>query len=47
MEKTLEIHFKEIKEQIAKKIEAIDIEQSHTNAVGVKIIAAKIARDYK
>ena len=36
---------KQIREQIAKDIEAIDIEQSHTNAVGVKIIAAKIARN--
>jgi hypothetical protein len=38
---------KQISEQIAKEIEAIDIEQSHTNALGVKIIAAKIARKYK
>jgi hypothetical protein len=36
---------KQIREEIAKEIEAIDIEQSHTNAVGVKIIAAKIARN--
>jgi hypothetical protein len=35
---------KQIREQIAKDIEAIDIEQSHTNAVGMKILAAKIAR---
>lgn len=35
---------KQIREQIAKEIEAIDINQSQTNAVGVKIIAAKIAR---
>lgn len=35
---------KQIREQIAKDIEAIDINQSKTNAVGVKIIAAKIAR---
>lgn len=35
---------KQIREQIAKEIEAIDIDQSHTNAVGVKILAAKIAR---
>ena len=36
---------KQIREQIAREIEAIDIDQSHTNAVGVKILAAKIARN--
>jgi hypothetical protein len=36
---------KQIREQIAKEIEAIDIDQSHTNAVGVKILATKIARN--
>ena len=35
---------KKIREQIAKDIEAIDIEQSKTNAVGMKILAAKVAR---
>jgi hypothetical protein len=35
---------KQIREQIAKEIEAIDIDQSHTNAVGMRILAAKIAR---
>ena len=35
---------KELREQIAKEIENIDVEQSHSNAIGVKIIAAKIAR---
>ena len=35
---------KKIREQIAKDIEAIDIDQSHTNAVGMKILAAKIAK---
>ncbi len=35
---------KQIREQIAKDIEAIDIDQSQTNAVGMKILAAKIAR---
>ena len=44
MEKTLTIHIKEIKEQIAKEIEAIEIENSITNALGMKILAAKIAR---
>jgi|LakMenEpi03Aug12_release.lakeMendotaPanAssembly.Ray.scaffolds.fasta_scaffold4456459_1 tRNA(Ser,Leu) C12 N-acetylase TAN1 len=44
MEKTLEIHIKEIRSQIAKDIEAIEIKDSKTNAVGIKILAAKIAR---
>jgi hypothetical protein len=35
---------KQIREQIAKEIEAINIDQSHTNAFGMKILAAKIAR---
>ena len=35
---------KQIREQIAKEIEAIDIDQSHTNAVGMKTLAAKVAR---
>jgi hypothetical protein len=35
---------KQIREQIAKDIEAINIEQSKTNAVGMKILAAKVAR---
>ena len=36
---------KQIREQIAREIETIDIDQSHTNAVGMKILAAKIARN--
>ena len=44
MEKTIEIIIKELREQIAKEIEAIEIEASKTNAVGIKILAAKIAR---
>ena len=44
MEKTLNIHIKEIREQLAKEIESIEIEASKTNAVGIKILAAKIAR---
>jgi hypothetical protein len=44
MQKTLEIQIKELREQIAKEIESIEIEQSKTNAVGMKILAAKIAR---
>jgi hypothetical protein len=44
MEKTLEMHIKELREQIAKEIESIKIEHSKTNAVGMKILAAKIAR---
>ena len=37
---------KQIREQIAKEIEAIDIEDSKTNAVGMKILAAKVARGF-
>lgn len=44
MEKTLEMHIKELREEIAKSIEAVEIEDSITNAVGMKILAAKIAR---
>ena len=44
MEKTLEIHIKEIRNQIAKDIEAIEIKDSIENAVGMKILAAKVAR---
>lgn len=34
----------ELREKIAKEIEAIDIENSKTNGLGMKILAAKIAR---
>ena len=44
MEKTLEMHLKELREQIAKQIENIQIEDSITNAVGMKMLAAKVAR---
>jgi hypothetical protein len=44
MEKTLNIHIKEIREQIAKEIESIEITNSIENAVGMKLLAAKIAR---
>jgi hypothetical protein len=44
MEKTLHIHIKEIREQIAKDIENLEIKDSITNAVGIKTLAAKIAR---
>jgi hypothetical protein len=44
MEKTLSIHMKEMREQIAKEIEAIEIKSSIENAVGMKILAAKVAR---
>ncbi len=35
---------KEMRETIAKEIEAIKIEDSKTNAVGMQILAAKVAR---
>ena len=44
MQKTLEIHIKEVRDEIAKSIESIEIENSITNAVGMQILAAKIAR---
>jgi hypothetical protein len=44
MEKTLEIHIKEVRNQIAKDIEAIEIKDSIENAVGMRLLAAKIAR---
>ena len=34
----------ELREQIAKAIESIDVESSKTNAVGMRILAAKVAR---
>lgn len=33
-----------LREQIARQIEAIEIEASKTNAIGMQILAAKIAR---
>jgi hypothetical protein len=44
MQKTQDIIIKEMREHIAKEIEAIEIEGSKTNAVGMQILAAKIAR---
>ena len=35
---------KEIREQIAKEIESLPIEDSVTNALGMRILAAKVAR---
>jgi len=34
-----------LREEIARAIEAIEIEESVTNAVGMQILAAKIARN--
>jgi hypothetical protein len=44
MQKTQNIIVKEMREHIAKEIEAIEIEASKTNAVGMRILAAKVAR---
>jgi hypothetical protein len=44
MEKTLKMHINELREQIAKDIESIEIKDSIDNAVGMKILAAKVAR---
>ncbi len=46
MEKTLNIHIQEVREQIAKEIEAIEINVGIENAVGMKLLAAKVARGY-
>ena len=37
----------ELREQIAKDIESINIEDSVTNALGMRILAAKVARGEK
>jgi hypothetical protein len=45
MEKTIDIIINEIREQIAKEIEAVDLGNiSQINGLGMKIMAAKIAR---
>ena len=45
MEKTVQIVIKEIRESIAKEIEAIDLGgNAQINGVGMKILAAKVAR---
>jgi hypothetical protein len=45
MEKTIKILMKEMREAIAKEIEAIDLGgNAQVNGVGMKILAAKIAR---
>jgi hypothetical protein len=45
MEKTINILIREVREAIAKEIEAIDLGGSaQINGVGMKILAAKIAR---
>jgi hypothetical protein len=46
MEKTIQILMKEMRETIAKEIEAIDLGGSaQVNGIGMKILAAKVARD--
>jgi hypothetical protein len=45
MEKTLEIHIKEIRNKIAKEIEEVDLGGiSQLNGLGMKMIAVKIAK---
>jgi len=36
-----------LREEIAKAIEALPIEESVTNAVGMRMLAAKVARGYE
>jgi hypothetical protein len=38
---------KAVREQIAKEIESIEIEDSVTNALGMRLLAAKVARNQK
>ena len=38
---------KSLREDIAKQIELLDIESSITNALGMKVMAAKVARGIK
>ena len=46
MEKTIQILMKEMRETIAKEIEAIDLGgNAQVNGVGMKILAAKVARN--
>ncbi len=40
-------NIQDVLEKIAIEIENIDIEHSHTNAVGIKIIASNIIRKHK
>jgi hypothetical protein len=45
MEKTLEMHMEELREQIAKEIESIDLGgNAQLNALGMRMQAAKVAR---
>ena len=47
MEKTIQILMKEMREQIAKEIEDIDLGgNAQINGLGMKILAAKIARNF-
>jgi hypothetical protein len=48
MEKTINIIIKELREQIAREIESVNLDgTSQLNGLGMKIIAAKIARNIK
>ncbi len=38
---------KAVREQVAKEIESIEIEDSVTNALGMRVLAAKVARNQK
>jgi hypothetical protein len=41
------VNEQELREQIAKEIETIEIQTSITNALGMRIMAAKVARGEK
>ena len=46
MDNTLEMHLKDLRESIAREIETIPLDPSIANAVGVQIMAARIARGH-
>lgn len=46
-EKTLDMHLQDLREEIAKEIESIEIKPSIENALGMRMMAANIARGKK
>ena len=46
MDKTLQIHLHDLREAIATEIESVPVEPSIANAVGMQIMAARIARGH-
>jgi hypothetical protein len=46
-EKTLDMHLQDLRKEIAKEIESIEIKPSIENALGMRMMAANIARGKK